>query len=403
MTPVKDERMMILSMLQEGKITAEEAHDLLEALALSQEAEKEGAAERFADEVSDRLERAADVVEDQLEKVKEAVEDRLEEVKVRIKAARDRAEQGQDYPIESLEDVVVTVERGLSQFAKEFPEAIGRLFHFDFGPFTGYTVERSYEGTFADDVSEAGAAVSTRNGSVTWETWDGPGYKVIVTSKVRAEDGDAAEERAAEATLWEQTDRGFRLTAGDRRGISSSVRVLAPRNVRLRVETETRNGSIRARELMMTSAQFNTANGSVRLEDVDAEELQVGTANGSVRISGAVEILRGTTAQGSIDARLTDSPVDGAPVKRADWKLRTSNGSIRVRLPEGDDIGYEVDLKTGNGRARAALPGFQGETAGRSRRSVIWHSDGHEARPRRFAVKARTANGSISVSAGDED
>ena len=235
--------------------------------------------------MSGRLERAADVVEDQLEKVKEAVEDRLEEVKVRIKAARDRAEQGQDYPIESLEDVVVTVERGLSQFAKEFPEAIGRLFHFDFGPFTGYTVERSYEGTFADDVSEAGAAVSTRNGSVTWETWDGPGYKVIVTSKVRAEDGDAAEERAAEATLWEQTDRGFRLTAGTAAASAPASASWPPGTCGCAWKRKLATGPLRARELMMTSAQFNTANGSVRLEDVDAEELQVGTANGSVRIS----------------------------------------------------------------------------------------------------------------------
>ncbi|MFS8581988.1 MAG: DUF4097 family beta strand repeat-containing protein [Limnochordales bacterium] len=404
---MKEERMMILQMLQEGKITAEEAHDLLEALALSQEAEKEGAAERLADEVSGRIERAVDVVEEQLEKVRENVEDRLKEVKVRIEAARDRAEEDAAYPVESLEDVLVTVERGFSQFAKEFPEAIGRLFHFDFGPFTGYTVERTYEGTFGEDVAEgraeASAFVSTRNGSVTWETWDGPGYKVTVTSKVRAEDEDAAEERAAEATVWETTETGFRLAAADRRGVSSSVHVLVPRNIRLRIETETRNGSVRGKDLTLTAGQFNTANGSIRLEDIDATELQAGAANGSIRIVGAVEILRGTTAQGSIDARLTDSPVNGEAVQRADWKLRTSNGSIRVHLPEGDDIGYEVDLKTGNGRARAELPGFTGETGGRSRRSVIWHSDRHEDKPRRIAVQARTANGSIRVTAGDVD
>src|SRR5690606_32605384 len=126
----------------------------------------------------------------------------------------------------------------------------------------------------------------------------------------------------------------------------------------------TRNGSVRGKDLTLTAGQFNTANGSIRLEDIDATELQAGAANRSIRIVGAVEILRGTTAQGSIDARLTDSPVNGEAVQRADWKLRTSNGSIRVHLPEGDDIGYEVDLKTGNGRARAELPGFTGETGG---------------------------------------
>src|SRR5690606_41023550 len=126
----------------------------------------------------------------------------------------------------------------------------------------------------------------------------------------------------------------FRLAAADRRGVSSSVRVLVPRNIRHRIETETRNGSVRGKDLTLTAGQFNTANGSIRLEDIDATELQAGAANGSIRIVGAVEILRGTTAQGSIDARLADSPVNGEAGQRADRELRPRNGSLRVPLPE---------------------------------------------------------------------
>ncbi len=59
--------MIILTMLQEGKITTEEAYDLLEALALSQEASREGLADQW-DEVKVRLERAGEVVEEQVEK-----------------------------------------------------------------------------------------------------------------------------------------------------------------------------------------------------------------------------------------------------------------------------------------------------------------------------------------------
>lgn len=392
---------MILTMLQEGKITADEAHDLLEALAFSEEASKDRAAEQWA-EVKDRLERAGDVVEERLEKAREKIEEGIEEARVRLEAARDKAGTDPDHPIERLEDVVVTVERGISQFAKELPEAIARLVNFDFGQLAGHTVERVYEGVFAEGSSEATIAVTTRNGSVTVDTWDEPGYKVVVTSKVRGSDAAHAEEAASTATLWRETENGFRLTAGDRRGVSASVRVMVPAAVRYRLEAETRNGSIRARDLSLTSGQFSTANGSIRLDDVDARELHVTTANGSIRISGSVDTLRGTTAHGSIIVQMIDAGAGGRSFESADWTLQTSSGSIRARVPDEDGIGYQVNLKTANGRVRALLPGFVGETSGPLRRSLFGQTSGYETASRRMNVSARTANGSIIVTAGDE-
>lgn len=393
---------MILTMLQEGKITADEAHDLLEALAFSEEASKDRTEEQWA-EVKDRLERAGDVVEQRLEQAREKIEQRIEEARVRLDAARDRAGTDPDHPIEGLEDVVVTVERGFSQFAKELPDAIARLVNFDFGHLGGHTVERVFEGVFPRGLSEATITVSTRNGSVTWDTWDEPGYKVVVRSKVRAGDDVEAEARAGEATSWEHTGNGFRVTAGDGRGVSGSVRVILPASMRYRLEAETRNGSIRARELLLTSGQFSTANGSIRLENVDARDLNATTANGSIRISGVVDMLRGTTAHGSIVVNVTEPEAGARTLETADWNLKTGSGSIRARLPESDDIGYQVDLKTGNGRVRAMLPGFIGESTGPSRRSVTGKTSGYDSATRRVNVSARTANGSIVVTAGEDD
>lgn len=398
---MKEERMLILSMLQEGKITAEEAHDLLEALVLGQEASNEQAAEQWAD-VKTRLERAGDVVEERLEQAREKIEERIEDVRVRIDAARDKAGTDPDSPIEGLADVVVNVERGLAQFAREFPEAIARLVNLDFGALDGHTVEQVYEGTFPEGVSEAAVSVSTRNGSVRWETWDEPGYRVIVKSKVRADDEASARTRAEEATLWEETESGFRLTAGDGRGIASSVRVLLPAGVRCHIDTKTRNGSIRARETTMKSGQFSTSNGSIRLEDVDAEDVQATTTNGSIRIAGVVETLRGTTTQGSIDVRLLEYGGDQRRMEQANWDLHTTNGSIRIRVPKGEDVGFHMDLQTVNGRLRTSVPGFTEAAPSRFRRSIVWEAPEYEHMPRRVAVTARTVNGSISLTAGEE-
>lgn len=397
---MKDERMIILTMLQEGKITTEEAYDLLEALALSQEASREGLADQW-DEVKVRLERAGEVVEEQVEKAREKIEEGIHEVRVRLDAARDKAASGAA-PIEGVEDVVISVERGFSQFAKELPEALGRLLNFTLGPFAGHTVEHVYEGQFGDGVEEATVLVETRNGSVKWETWDEPGYKVVVTSKVRAETEEAARERAANAVHWEATEEGFRLSAIDRSDISSSVAVMLPKSVRCKLDTETRNGSIRVNDLQLTAVDLRTVNGSIRLEDVDADEVRATTVNGGVRVRGAVKELHGETTNGSIDARLEERGHDGF-VSQADWHLDTTNGSVRVAVPTGDDIGYSVNLRTVSGRVKVGLPGFIISDGVGTRRKVSWQSEGMADKPRRIDLSVETVHGSVVVNAADEE
>ncbi len=75
-------------------------------------------------------------------------------MRVRLDAARDKAASGAA-PVEGVEDVVVSVDRGFSQFAKELPEALGGCSTSPFGPFAGHTVEQVYEGQFGDGVEEA--------------------------------------------------------------------------------------------------------------------------------------------------------------------------------------------------------------------------------------------------------
>lgn len=392
--------MLILQMLQEGKITPEEAHDLLEALALSEQASRDSGPD-YWDDVKSRIERAGEMVEEQAEKFREKVEETIEEARARYEAARDKAASG-GAPIEGVEDVVVTVERGLSQFAKEFPEAMRRLFSFTFGSFDARTVERVYEGAFGEGVQEAAVAVEARNGSVKWETWDQPGYKVIVTSKVRASDDAAARERVERFVHWQAADDGFRLSAADRSDISSSVTVLLPKTLRYKLESETRNGSIRAKGVRVTSGQLRTVNGGIRVEDVEAERLETVTVNGGVRLHGAVEDLRGETTNGSVEARLVGMRRDGGVVEQAHWELEATNGSIRVYVPHGPDIGYDVNLKTVTGRVKVELPGFvtvDGRGAGRD---VSWRSEGMEDKPRRIGLTVGTVHGSIVVAAENE-
>lgn len=392
---MKEERMLILSMLQEGKITAEEAGALLEALAGHDDGHEAPGTDRMA-ELKEKLERARD-----------KVEEKLAEARHRIEAARAKADQGGEHAIEGVEDLFVTVERGMSRALSELPEIVGRFVKFELG-FGGpvHQVIDTFEGEFAPDIVPE-AAVFTRDGSVRWEVGDGPGYKVIVTNRVRAEDEDAARELASQATRWETDDGGFRLVVGDLREVSASVRVVLPRGREYRIEGQTGDGSVRMHDLLCQSVRLNTADGSIRVDDVQADQMNVASAVGSIQVSGTIRKLTATTADGSIRARF-HRPVDAtgsaaadqsdhAADYAADWDLHTSDGNIRIVVPTGDDVGYRLDLHTADGRLRADVPGAVPTEEGMGRHSITVETPDILDKLFQMRVTARTADGSVTV------
>lgn len=375
---------MILQMLQEGKITAEEAAELLEALG-------RGPDERRDKTVSDRV---AEVVE-RVERARDQVEEKLEAARQRLEEARAQR-LGEDV-FRGMEEVFSNVERGVSRMLSELPEAIGRWFDsLRFWP--EQTVEHTYEGEFPDAVAEAEITLVTRDGPITVEAGDGPGYRVEVVSRIRTDDPEIAAQRAAEATRWETSERGFRLVAGDRWDVEAAVRVVLPRGLSYRLDCQTADGSVRCRDVRLSRAKLTTADGSIRLSGVQAEELEASTADGSIRFAGAVLRARCTTADGSIEGRFERAGTGaGAAVQ---WDLRTSDGRIRVVLPTGDDVGYRLDLETADGRVRASLPGIDSRAGGRH--SLRAETPGFAEKGLQLTVRARTADGSIVVSADEE-
>ncbi|OUM94421.1 MAG: hypothetical protein BAA04_00040 [Firmicutes bacterium ZCTH02-B6] len=372
---------MILTMLQEGKITAEEAAELLEALSRTDETHKEKT-------VSDRV---AEVVE-RVEQAREQVEEKLQAARQRIEEARVRGERTGEEIIQGLEDVFVNVERGLSRVLGELPDTVGRWFGV-FRLWPEHTVNQVYEGDFPAGLSEVDISVATRDGFIRIEGGDGPGYRVEVINHVRVDDADLAAKLAAEATRWEVTERGFRLVAADRRDVEASVKVVLPKGLSYRLECQTADGSVRCRSVQLTKARLTTADGSIRLNGVEVEELEATTADGSIRVSGAVARARCSTADGSIEARYVPARPDAAGTVQ--WDLRTSDGRIRVSLPSGDDVGYQLDLETADGRVRAMIPGVEQRVAGRH--TLRAETPGFDEKRLRFTVRARTADGSILV------
>ncbi|MBO8142331.1 MAG: DUF4097 family beta strand repeat protein [Firmicutes bacterium] len=382
---MKEERLLILTMVQEGKITAEEAAELLEALAHSQGSPREKLAERMTD------------VREALERARNQVEERIDAARERVSAARARVGVDGEEVLQGLDDVFRSVERRIGRLFGELPEAAGRWLPRGFRPSAVDVVQKVYEGEFPAGVSEAEVALFTRDGAVMVEAGDGPGYRVEILADVYTDQEDKAAELVAQAVRWEASPSGFRLMAGDRRDVSARVRAVLPRHLAYQLECQAADGTIRCTGLECTKLRVATADGAVRLSGIRAGELEASTAGGSIRLDGWADRARCTTADGSIEARLA-RPAHRGSAGAADWELRASDGRIRLVLPSTDDVGVQVDLETARGRVKSGVPGLDGE-AGTPGRGLRAQTPGFEAKPVRIRVKARTASGSIIVTA----
>src|SRR5690625_1479667 len=169
---MKDERMLILSMLQEGKLSADEAASLLEALGTSKEPDDDlrdgitgfGATDSDGsgsgelgesgfqvdvgamwDEAMHLVGKARDRVEVAIERTrrrmaqagdeaKQATEDATQSGKEAWEDVRDGTIRAGSDVRQQAGDFFSDVERGLSKVAAELPDAISRFMKFEFGP-----------------------------------------------------------------------------------------------------------------------------------------------------------------------------------------------------------------------------------------------------------------------------
>jgi hypothetical protein len=352
---------MILEMLADKKITAEEAAELLRALGADASDAAPGA-------VGERH------------------------------GARSREGHGGPEPIHERWGPRPAFDAGGRSILEDFLSKLdidwGNL-GFAFGGDT-YRFEEEARGEFA-----AGAPVSlelvARNGRVEVYGWEGPGWRVIMRKRVRAADEAKAKQRAAEIARFEAgPSRLFfeeQATGWGSSGVS--VEIHLPRQLTYDVRARSSNGRVVVEGLLCQDLVGRTANGKVSIREVRTRSAELSTANGGLTFEGTAAQLECHTANGQINL----CPV---PLEDMRCRLHTSNGSIRVRAPEAADTGYRVEAHTGHGGLEVALAGFEVsfEEKQFGRRRLRGQSSGYEGKRVKVDLTARTSNGSIRIGQG---
>lgn len=204
------------------------------------------------------------------------------------------------------------------------------------------------------------------NGSIRVEGGGGSGYTVRVRVTTHAEDDAAATAMLRQVRV--RTD-GNRLDAdgprtGRRAWWSASYRVQAPRT---------------------SDLDLRSTNGGIAINDVHGT-IRMRTVNGGITLSGAGGDVEGRTTNGGIHADLAGSRWDGTGLD-----LQTTNGGVRLTIPEG----YSASLETGtvNGSLQVDFPVT---VQGRVNRDRLTLDLGEGGPP----VRVVTTNGSVHLRHG---
>lgn len=363
---MSEERMRVLEMIREGKISAEEGARLLEAL--------KGAGEEE-----------------------------------RPHWRRGRHDRGEDDPIGTFVGMVTdAVHSGGFGGLRGWRRGWRGGWHF--GPLAGQERrrEREQEGWQFQSFSDGDHG-----------TFEIPqGSRLIVESEagsIEATAGDGAPRLDLEGEAY---DFAVYVARKDDRVIVAAYRtshdakmprlkVSVPRSVP-RVEMRTAGGSVRASSFGCP-LELRTAGGGIRVNEHGEGELELRTAGGGIEVDGRPSRATMHTAGGGIQFRGATNAfeaktaggsitIDGARLTSGDHRAATAGGSVRVTLTP--DSSVAIRARTTGGNINVDLPGAKGEMSG-SRISPKYDGEFNGGAAR---LSLSTVGGSVSVglAAGSE-
>jgi DUF4097 and DUF4098 domain-containing protein YvlB len=123
-----------------------------------------------------------------------------------------------------------------------------------------------------------------------------------------------------------------------------------------------------------------SVDGDAELRDVSGS-VEARTVDGDLEIEGTLQSLQAKSTDGDITLR-----VDPNSVMEEDWSLRTSDGSIRVALPEG--FAVDLDIEADDGDIESSHPmTLEGKTSGDRVQGQLYGGG--------YQLRIRTSDGSV--------
>lgn len=370
---MQEERIRILKMVEEGKLSADEALSLL-----------------------NELEKSQQIIE---QKQEDLVNELSTVVKFDETNHGDSKQQDTDSfqnKFQSLKDVIVDFVDSAFKKIKDFD------LDFNFGQ--GYELSHIFQ---QGDVQLKNIDVDIANGSVQFIPWDQNDVRIECKAKVyRGETQDEARASFLKDILF-NVDIGTLRFSAQPKWMKVEAIIYLPKsdyeNARIRLfngpirfenlnvkslKAKTANGRIGGNGISGEKMELETANGKIKIRDSKITELEAETLNGAIQLEGDYARLELQSFNGNIGCKLKGSQCE-------EIEAKTVSGSIDLAIPSG--LAVTGELKTNLGSFAVELDGIQivSEKSDVVQKSL--HFKPVVPGQHLFKLEAETKTGSISV------
>lgn len=362
---MSDERKMILNMLEDGKITADEAERLLKALNESTENEK---TEQQAEDESSQLSEFVDW---------ESWDDRKQTYKQRSSGFK--FSQYIENVIQKLKDVDIDLNFGSYENVKHI---------------------------FQDDSDQfRDVKVKVKNGSVELTPWNNSFVQIDCDVKVyRVNNSDAARHRFLQEARFE-IEHETLIFECDARDVKVMATIYVPEKAYESVECKLFNGSVSSQAIKANDLFVKTVNGSITISQLTAQKAEFETGNGTITVQGEVNRLEAETMNGAIEANGTFRDFDAESFSGAITaylqsdgyvSLKSTTGGITVVVPA--DVQVNGELVSSIGSVHCELHSFEILREKKELAQRLLKFVSNKKVERMLTLEANTKTGSITVS-----
>ena len=394
-----EEKLLILKMLEEGKITSEEAAKLIEAL-------DGGERPRGAGEGASRQQKQPNF-QDEVHKARERINNFKKEFKQNYNQSDfDRMVDEFSNKAEKLGKNLASTTFGLVDRMIDFVGSFVDTNAFNiFGSYTA--VEKNFEVPAAEGMELYIEAV---NGPILVKKH--LENTIIIKSRVKS-----PQNNVDSILQFEDKGNSVAMKLNKPGNISVSHEVFLPALKFKSIKFETNNAKIYVEDTLSESFLAVTRNGHIELMGVNSDIVDVGTKNGKIQV--------GYVIGKNIDINTTNSVIDIKHIKaeninaantngriyvenvqnrdtsyHIDLSLKTTNGGIKVNMNDMDNRGYKVKARTTNGGVNLLIPEMTYHHLNRQGTDgtfVEAESSGYDSYLQKVSVKADTVNGYIEI------
>ncbi|RKL68396.1 DUF4097 domain-containing protein [Salipaludibacillus neizhouensis] len=390
-----EERKMVLKMIEDGKITAEEGLQLLQAM--RDEPTEKKSSDLDKKEKRSRYERRGP--HSNTGKYKKDPEANKKETDHYM--SKDVNWDAQGY--RKTGEKITTFASRFSEFVED---AVHKIKEFDLDFNFGSSVEVQH--IFQEkNITVEDIGINIENGSIVFRPWEEDDVRVECNVKVyKVSDTDEARRVFLDEAGFSLNDDKLRLHA-KKKSMKVNATVYVPKHNLKKIQFYAFNGKISGENVSVESLEAKTVNGRINFEEIEAKDVRLETVNGTISVSRLEADLCDTkTVNGTIAIKTAKGDFDGETLngtvyytllepESARAYIKTATGSVEVTVP--DNVKTEGELKTTVGGIQCDLPELtviDEKKDFASKKMTFLANKNQEAH---FYIEAEATTGAISI------